>query len=255
MKGARGMSPSWLALLAVLVGLTSGCSRVEDLRERCAGDRNWSTPISQQRDKEPVTKAISNAIDVAPGMVIWDIGAGTGYRSRRLALEAGPQGRVVATDINEACMDFIEAAAPSWGVSDISCLDAVANQPMDQAALSLKNQGMAKLPPETREADRILLVNSISFRASDLDSEGFNLRPDPRNVIDNLYSGLKKGGKLVYYIDFDAEDCVNVDVLSDIFEESGFRTLSEQDPHSVMHPSKKLVGQHDRCRTLSVFTK
>lgn len=53
---------------------------------------------SEREDEEAPQKAL-DAIGITPGMVIADVGAGTGYFSRRMAKRAGPDGKVYAVDI------------------------------------------------------------------------------------------------------------------------------------------------------------
>lgn len=52
------------------------------------------------------------ALHIAPGAVVADVGAGAGYLTHRLAAAAGPNGRVVATDIDAASLARIGARGP-----------------------------------------------------------------------------------------------------------------------------------------------
>src|SRR5687767_10326513 len=52
-----------------------------------------------EREKEERTSLLIDALKVRPGEVIADIGAGTGYHTRRLAPKVVPGGRIYAVDI------------------------------------------------------------------------------------------------------------------------------------------------------------
>ncbi len=52
------------------------------------------------------------ALHIMPGAVVADVGAGGGYLTHRLAAAAGPNGRVVATDIDGSSLQRIGASAP-----------------------------------------------------------------------------------------------------------------------------------------------
>jgi ubiquinone/menaquinone biosynthesis C-methylase UbiE len=52
-----------------------------------------------EREKEENPEGALDALSIRPGMIVADIGAGTGYMSLRLAKRVGPTGRVIANDI------------------------------------------------------------------------------------------------------------------------------------------------------------
>jgi predicted methyltransferase len=61
-----------------------------------------------EREREESTAQAMTALQVRPGMVVADIGAGSGYYTIRLAKAVGPTGRVFATDIQRGMLDLIE---------------------------------------------------------------------------------------------------------------------------------------------------
>ena len=58
---------------------------------------DWLEREERERLEQP--EKVLDTLKIAPGSVVADIGAGTGYYSLRLAKRVGPQGRVLATDI------------------------------------------------------------------------------------------------------------------------------------------------------------
>jgi predicted methyltransferase len=62
---------------------------------------------AEREEEEAPSKAI-DALDLKPGMVIADIGAGSGYYTSRMAKKVGPTGRVYATDIQPGMIAILE---------------------------------------------------------------------------------------------------------------------------------------------------
>ncbi len=52
----------------------------------------------EEREREERTDLLLDALQLKPGMVVADIGAGTGYLARRMAPAVMPGGRVLAVD-------------------------------------------------------------------------------------------------------------------------------------------------------------
>src|SRR4026207_1129394 len=59
----------------------------------------------EREDEEAPSKALA-ALARQPGMVVADIGAGSGYYSTRIAKRVGPTGRVFATDIQPGMIEI-----------------------------------------------------------------------------------------------------------------------------------------------------
>src|SRR5262249_22420790 len=51
-----------------------------------------------EREQEEQPARLMQALDLKPGMVVADIGAGSGYFSFRLAEQVGPKGKVLAVE-------------------------------------------------------------------------------------------------------------------------------------------------------------
>jgi len=60
-----------------------------------------------ERDSEEDTSRAVESLDLRPGMVVADIGAGSGYYTVRMAKKVGPSGKVYATDIQQGMLDLL----------------------------------------------------------------------------------------------------------------------------------------------------
>jgi ubiquinone/menaquinone biosynthesis C-methylase UbiE len=73
----------------------------------------------EREDEEAPSKAL-DALELKPGMVVADIGAGSGYYSTRIARRVGPTGRVYATDIQQGMIDILDRRIKSEGLTNIT---------------------------------------------------------------------------------------------------------------------------------------
>lgn len=83
------------------------------------------------------------AMELRDGMTVAEIGAGTGFFSRRLAKAVGPPGRVLAVDIQPEMLDLLKTYAAKEGITNIVPVLGTETDP--------------KLP--AHGVDRILLVD------------------------------------------------------------------------------------------------
>ena len=65
-------------------------------------------------------------LNITPGETIADIGAGTGYFTLPMAEQAGPEGRVIAIDMQDEMLDWIRKKMKSAGLKNIEPVIAVA---------------------------------------------------------------------------------------------------------------------------------
>ena len=65
----------------------------------------------QEREREERTDLLVRALRLRPGMVVADIGAGTGYLARRMAPAVIPGGRVLAVDVQPQMVRMLQDTA------------------------------------------------------------------------------------------------------------------------------------------------
>jgi SAM-dependent methyltransferase len=72
-----------------------------------------------EREREENTAAVVRLLQLRPGEVVADIGAGTGYYSRRMAAAVGPRGRVLAVDIQPEMLDALTNRLHRDGITNV----------------------------------------------------------------------------------------------------------------------------------------
>src|SRR3954447_20793567 len=93
--------------------------RPEDLGELEGPDRDqWQSP-----DK------IMDALGVGEGVVVADLGAGSGWFTIRLAGRVGPNGMVYAEDIQRQMIDSITRRVEKLGLKNVKTVLGTANDP------------------------------------------------------------------------------------------------------------------------------
>ncbi len=130
-----------------------------------------------ERVKEEEPEKLLKALDLKPGMVVADIGAGSGYHSFRMAPLVGPKGKVIASDIQAEMLKLIEAKAKKLDATNIETVRGTAKDP--------------KLP--SGGVDLILMVDV------------YHEFEFPFEMTEKLVDALKPGGKLVF-VEFKLED-------------------------------------------------
>ena len=73
----------------------------------------------EREDEEAPSKAL-DALELKPGMVVADIGAGSGYYASRMAKRVGAAGRVYATDIQPGMIDLLNRRIASEGLTNVT---------------------------------------------------------------------------------------------------------------------------------------
>jgi len=91
----------------------------------------------ERESEEAPSKAIE-ALDLKPGMVVADIGAGSGYYTSRMAQKVGATGQVYATDIQQGMIDIINRRIGVEKLANVTpILSAMDDPALPKGALDL----------------------------------------------------------------------------------------------------------------------
>ena len=130
-----------------------------------------------EREQEERGDLLLRELGLKPGMVVADIGAGTGYYARRMAPLVGSNGTVYAVDVQPEMIGMLRELAAKAGLANIKpVLGMVDDVKLPEASLDL--------------AIMVDVYHELEF---------------PFEVIESLVRALKPGGRLVY-VEYRAED-------------------------------------------------
>jgi ubiquinone/menaquinone biosynthesis C-methylase UbiE len=130
-----------------------------------------------EREEEEHTAKLVEQLKVKPGDVIADIGAGTGYFSRRLAKKTAPNGVVLAVDIQPEMLDLLTNQMAAAGITNVRPVLGSIIDP--------------RLP--TNSVDLALLVDV------------YHEFDHPWEMMQGIAHSLKPGGRVVF-VEFRGED-------------------------------------------------
>lgn len=133
----------------------------------------WSS--EDGREKAGESAKVMDLLAIRPGMAVADIGAGAGYYVGRLSRRVGPEGRVVAQDVERKYLDRLR--------------QRVARERLGNVSLVLGEPHDPRLPP--RSVDVALLVHMYHEIAQ------------PFGLLANLVPAMRPGGR-VAILDLDA---------------------------------------------------
>jgi SAM-dependent methyltransferase len=166
-------SPIAAILLFLCAGLALDAQGVHPVSgRRIAGvmgyeGADWLDRPERESEEQP-TRAIK-ALDVEPGQVVADVGAGSGYYTVRLAKAVGPNGRVLATDIQPEMLELLR--------------QRVARERLGNVELVLGREDDPRLPAAA--VDLVLMVDVYHELAR------------PQVMLRRLRTALKPEGRLV----------------------------------------------------------
>jgi predicted methyltransferase len=83
---------------------------------------------AEREDEEAPSKALA-ALELEAGMVIADIGAGSGYYASRIAKLVGPAGRVYATDIQPGMIAILERRIKAENLTNVTTILGAMDDP------------------------------------------------------------------------------------------------------------------------------
>ena len=170
----RGTVVTAAALVAVvLASATAGAQARHPVSGRAIAQvmgyegAAWLERPERESEERP-SKAIK-ALDIKPGQVVADVGAGSGYYAVRLAERVGPTGRVFATDIQPEMLTLVRQRVARGRLSQVEVVQATEADP--------------GLP--ANQLDLILMVDVYHELAR------------PQEVLRQLRTALKPDGRLV----------------------------------------------------------
>ncbi len=145
-----------------------------------SGVMGWQGATWLERDKrerEERTDLLLNFLALRPGMVVADIGAGTGYLSRRMAPLVVPGGKIIALDLQPEMISILQTTVNRSGLKQIEVKQG-----------SVDN---IKLPKNS--IDMAIMVDVYHELAY------------PYEVMASILQALKPRGRLVF-VEYKAED-------------------------------------------------
>ncbi|MDP2053171.1 MAG: methyltransferase domain-containing protein [Acidobacteriota bacterium] len=100
------------------------------------GGAGWLERPEREAEEAP-SKALA-ALELKPGMVVADLGAGSGYYTSRMAKLVGPTGQVFATDIQPGMLEILNRRIKSEGLANVTTvLGAVDDPKLAPASIDL----------------------------------------------------------------------------------------------------------------------
>ncbi|HEY9193690.1 MAG TPA: class I SAM-dependent methyltransferase [Methyloversatilis sp.] len=131
----------------------------------------------EERESEERTDLLLQALDIRPGMVIADIGAGTGYLSRLMSPMVKPDGRILAVDVQPMMVRMLQRLTRLDGFDNIEPLRCLEHD--------------VQLPPST--ADMAIMLDVYHELAC------------PHEMLGSIVRAVKPGGQVVF-VEFKEED-------------------------------------------------
>ncbi len=175
----------------------------------------------EEREQEERTSLLIEELGLKPGMVVADVGAGSGYLSRRMAPLVMPGGRVIATDIQPEMLALLAKLAEEPRYANIQPLAGA----VDDTRLPAGSVDLAIM---------VDVYHELEF---------------PYEVLDSIVRALKPGGR-VAFVEYRGEDPdVPIKALHKMTEQ---QVRLEAGRHALVweRTSKRLPWQH-----LVVFRK
>lgn len=186
------------------------------------GYRGASWLERSEREKEEEPAKLIEALAVREGMVVADVGAGSGYHSFRLAPLVGDKGKVLAVDIQQEMLDLMTARAKKEKVTNVETVKGTDKDP--------------KLPEG--KVDLIFMVDV------------YHEFEHPYEMTEKLVAALKPGGRLVF-VEFREEDAkVPIKAVHKMSERQVIKEMAEFPVLEHTKTYDKLPWQH-----VIIFTK
>lgn len=169
----------------------------------------------EEREAEERTSLLVRELDLKPGMVVADVGAGSGYLSRRMAPLVAPGGRIIAVDIQPEMLALLAETAKDPRYTSI------------QPHLGAVDD--SRLPPGS--VDLAIMVDV------------YHELEYPWEVLESIVRALKPGGRVAFVEYRGEDDSVPIKALHKMTER---QIRLEAGQHALMweRTSRRLPWQH-----------
>lgn len=158
----------------------------------------------QEREREEGAELLVRELRLSAGMNVADVGAGTGFYSRRIAPLLSPGGTVFAVDVQPEMLRLLETQAREAGLRNIRPVRA-----------SVRRTGLA--PDSVDLALLVDVYHELEF---------------PFEVMQDVVRSLRKGGRVVL-VEYRAEDpMVPIKPLHKMSQE---QVKKEMAPHALVY--------------------
>jgi protein-L-isoaspartate O-methyltransferase len=170
----------------------------------------------EEREQEEAPAKLLKALDLKPGMIVADVGAGSGYHVFRMAPLVGEKGKILAVDVQKEMLNIISQRMKKEKVTNVETI--------------LGTQKDPKLPEG--KVDLIMMVDvyhELEF---------------PYEMTEKFVKALKPGGRLVF-VEFRLEDPkVPIKLVHKMSERQVIREVSEFPDLEHATTVKSLPWQH-----------
>ncbi len=175
-----------------------------------------------EREKEENPKKLIDALGLKAGMVVADVGAGSGFHAFRMAPLVGDKGKILAVDIQQEMLDLIAARAKKEKVGNVEPVLGTDKDP--------------KLPDGT--VDLILMVDV------------YHEFEFPYEMTEKMVAALKPGGRMAF-VEFREEDPeVPIKLVHKMSERQVIKEMAEFPALEHTKTVKTLPWQH-----IVIFTR
>jgi len=114
-----------MRILAIISAvLIAGCGAVESGQQQSLEE--WER---QTFEKQP-PEQVMDAAGIEPGMVIGEVGAGRGRVTLHLARRVGPEGKILANDIDAEGLEVLRARCEAAGISNVETILGEVDDPL-----------------------------------------------------------------------------------------------------------------------------
>ncbi len=168
-----------------------------------------------EREREEMPNRLVEMLKLKEGDVVADIGIGTGYIARKISPKIGETGIIYGVEIQQEMLDILAEKMAEEGITNIKGVLGTITDP--------------KLPPNS--VDLAIMVDV------------YHEFSHPYEMMQNICSGLKTGGRVVF-VEYRAED-PHVPIKR-LHKMSELQVIKEATPHplSWVETLKDLPWQH-----------